>query len=252
MWKNKVLAIAFGSAVALGAFAVVYLGRGDEHPARAGQSGEPSDGAPTAAAGETPDTSQPFWHMPYVEADAAREPFAGDLNGFVIDPDPARSGRTGFDVCPDVGLGPPPPGSELSFATAPGPLQIDPRALPEGIAPSNLPEVFLCRGEVAEIGWTFSVRAGTADANEGGSGLYIRRVKGNEVITYGAPSERWVEASVHGLPVIVSKPIITVGAKQFGGCFLAAYNPETDVLTTVSGLAANEGLCLRVAEEVQL
>ncbi|MEO6397443.1 MAG: hypothetical protein ABIP13_03135 [Tepidiformaceae bacterium] len=43
---------------------------------------------------------------------------------------------------------------------------------------------------------------------------------------------------------------MSVGPKAFGDCFVAVYDPRTDVKTTVWGAAANESVCLAVAQAV--
>jgi hypothetical protein len=235
-------------ALAFVAFATTYALRGADRASQATTGPATPDHTATPAPHTTPDTSQPFWYQPFLNQDAQRKPFRGTLNGLEIDT--SWQGRTALDVCPPRGLDSPPPRTEISVAAAPGPLQVDPKAMPQGVSPSNVPDVFLCHGELALLSWTFSVSAGTPDVNEGGSSLLIHRFRGREPITYGSPRERWSEATVNGLPVVMSRPIVTVGSKQFGGCFVAGYNSETDVTTEVSGTAANEGFCLQVAQAV--
>ena len=142
------------------------------------------------------------------------------------------------------------PRTEIETVAAAGPLQIDPKSLPSGIAPTSVPEAFLCRGELAQDSWTFSVAAGVPEANEGGSNLFIARFRGLEPIAHSGPAERWRPAVVNGLPAVVLDSIVSVGTKQFGGCFAAVYDREADVMTTVNAGAANGPFCLRIAEVV--
>lgn len=246
--KPTVILILATAVIAIATFTATYALRGSDRVSRATTGAATPDHTVTPAPDTTPDTSQPFWYQPFVNQDAQRQPFRGELNGLEIDP--YWQGRTGFELCPGTGLEPAPPRAEISVATAPGPLRVDPESMPPGVVPSNVPDVFLCGEELFEIAWTFAVSPGTPDVNEGGSGLLVHRIRGREPITYGSPRERWSESTVNDVPVVVSRPIVSLGSKQFGGCFLAGYNPETDVLTTISGLAANEGFCLQVAAAV--
>lgn len=80
--------------------------------------------------------------------------------------------------------------------------------------------------------------------------LQIFRSTGTDPVVWSAPQERWTAVQINGLPAIVSRPIASVGAKAFGDCFVAVYEPRTDAKTTVWGAAANESVCLAVAEAV--
>ncbi|MGE3075195.1 MAG: hypothetical protein AB7N24_15680 [Dehalococcoidia bacterium] len=195
---------------------------------------------------ETPDTAKPLWHVPYVNQDRVKPSFVGLLNGIRVDP--SSPGRTALEVCPEEGMKPPPPRTELEVAMAPGPLRINVTSLPRGVAPTALPDVFLCKGTLGQIGWSFNVAAGTDDVNRGGSALYIHRIRGLGTVTYAAPEDRWSETAIHGVPGIIASPIVVAGEEQFGGCFLAVYDNDSQVLTTVSGLSANAEFCVRVAE----
>jgi hypothetical protein len=138
----------------------------------------------------------------------------------------------------------------LATVTSKGALQIDPKALGEGISASTLPEAFLCKGTLALVDWTLSVAPGTASVNPGGSDLIITRSKGKDPVIHSAPLDRWHSVAVAGNPGILSSPIVSVGNKQFGDCFLAVYQATTDVLTTITGTAANDGFCLAIGEAI--
>lgn len=174
------------------------------------------------------------------------EPFKGRFSGYEIVPGGAGlPTRTGFDACPIVGMEPPPPGTEREVVTAPGPLRIDPAKMPAGVIARDTVSAFLCRGELAEVFWSFFAQPGTPGANPGGSPVFVFRQRGNQPIIHGAPTAQWSEVTIGGLPAIAARPNRPVEA-----CFAAVYNPATGVQTTVNGDGAQIDLCLKVIEAV--
>ncbi len=176
-------------------------------------------------------------------------PFRGTVNGYEIVP--GGQGvveRSPYDLCPGVGLSGA-PGEEVATITAPGPLRIDPSVLPAGVEPLGLPDVFLCRGELAIVMWIFQIEAGTPDVNPGGGALSVHRVRGRDPIIHSAPRDRWAEVTIGGLDALVARPPVS-GDRPVGDCFAALYDPATDVYTTVSGHGANAEFCIAVMEAV--
>jgi len=241
-----VLAVVTTTVVAFGA---TYWLRGPE-PVGIAQQPPVSPGLDTTPIpGVMADTSQPFWHIPYINQDREKPTFTGTLNGYEINPGGVgRKERTAFDMCPGVGLSDPAPGRLLPTVTGPGPLRIDPRTLPEGVVPTDGPYAFLCRDNPAITYWLFHVDAGTPHANPGGSDLSIHRNVGRDPVTHAAPRDRWSAVTIAGLPAVVASPIVSIGDKQFGDCFVALYDPRSDVFTTVSAGAANAEFCTSVME----
>lgn len=242
---GAVACVLAGVAVFIG----VYTLRGSDQPIQAGPPPGPPGAGVTPIPGSTPDTSLPFWHIPYINQDNQRPRYSGLLNGFTIDP--GWHGKSAYDVCPGTGLEA--ARSPRETVSAPGPLQIEPSVLPGGVSATSftpLPDAWLCKGEPVQFGWSLSVEAGTPDVNPGGSALYISRIRGREPVIHAAPKERWSTTTVAGSPAIVSSPIVVAGDKQFGACFVAVYQEQTDVMTTVLASAANDPFCLRVAEAV--
>lgn len=206
------------------------------------------DGQATPVSGSTPDTSQPGWHIPYLNADREKPKFKGTLNGIDIDAD--WPGRTALDVCPAVGLNPVDPSVLLATVVAPGPLRIDPRLLPKGVTTSDPPDAFACRGALADVVWKFHAEPGIPGVNPGGSPVLVRRIMGKEPLQHSAPRDRWATATVRGVDAVVLRPIIEADGKEFGECVVALYNAKTDAFTTVIAAAANAQFCLDVAEAV--
>lgn len=234
-------------AAAIG-FAIAYSTRGTQDVSQADSPPTAPSASSTPIPGITPDTNQPYWYVPYVNADRSKGMYAGQLAGLTIDP--ASPGRSAFEVCPPNGLTTPHPGENLLLATAPGPLGLDPKSLGSGVSTNVVPDVFLCKGEIATVAWTLSVAAGTPNVNPGGSSLYVYRAIGKVIVNHSAPRDRWVETTVGSHEVALAGPIIVVGEKEFGDCFVGAYDQNTNVSTMITATAAMSEFCVGIAQEI--
>lgn len=248
--KLRRVGLVAGLIVAVGAsaFTIVYATRGDDALTQAQAPINPPAKDVTPPPGETPDTSKPFWHIPYINQDEMRPIFVGTLDGYTINP--AAPERTAYEVCPGTGLEQPAAAKIAETVGAPGPLQIDPNSLPTSVGPTTGTDAWACKGNLTMASRSFRLTPGAEGVNEGGGSLFISRVTGNNPVVWAAPQERWKAIKINGLPAVVSRPIVSAGTKQFGDCFLAVYQPATDVLTTVWAAAANEAFCTAVAEGV--
>ena len=173
--------------------------------------------------------------------------FVGEINGVRVDPnDP---GLTAFDVCPGTGMSLPPPGTFEQFATAPGPLQVDPSRLPPGITSLEIPAVFLCQGAPAQIAWIFTIAAGTPNVDPGGGSLTISRLAAKSRVASSGPAANWQPISfgqVNGALLRGSNP----ASPQFPGCLLALYNAQTNVTTEVLAPTGNTDFCMETARSL--
>jgi len=249
MHIDKRLTILLAAVLVAGAtFGITYALRGDDSVGSAQPQATPPSAVETPDPGTTPDTSQPFWHVPYVNQDRERPAFVGTLNGYVIDP--AAKGRTGFEVCPGTGMEPVRNDVLLDVVSAPGPLRINPASFPEGVSSLTQPDAFLCGAELGQVSWILHVAAGTPNVNVGGSDLTIGRIRGNDILTHTAPEERWTAVQINGQPAVGTGPIVVVGEALYGGCFLAIHERDSDVLTTVQAGAARLEFCITLAEAV--
>lgn len=236
-------------ALAFTTFAVVYELRPNDSVTRAQAPPATPDMISTPAAGSTPDVTEPYWHIPYVNMDRSIPSFTGILNGLAVDPD--WPGRSALEFCPgDGGLRRAEPDVYLSIAVESPDTGVNPTDLPDGVMPLSSPDVFLCGDNIAQLSWVFSVAEGTPHVNEGGSNLYIGRTKGKDPIIHAAPSSRWQPVNIEGLAAVLAGPIVKSGIKQYGSCFVAMYDPTTDIMTSVLATAANEEFCVAVAESV--
>lgn len=170
--------------------------------------------------------------------------FTGELNGYDIDPlRKTHAERTAFDLCPGTGLTTPGPTDLRSLVTSAGPLQVNPDVLPTTATSTHL-EGWVCGEKLAQVVWLFSLAAGTPNVNPGGGSLFVHRIRGREAVIHAAPRERWSAATIGGLEVVLAAPASE--ELPTDGCYGAAYDPRTDVSTTVVGVAANSAFCREV------
>ncbi len=233
-------------SLALGAFVAAYTLRDGDSEAGAQPNPEATpDLSATPLPMSTPDTTQPFWHVPYENAERQKPKFRGMLAGIEIDPQPSDVDARA--VCPS--------GFEATTdaldRVAEGPLAVKVESLPTGVVPLGGPEVLVCAGETWEVGWTFEVRAGTIGVEETGSGLSILRGRGlRRIFGAGSPG-RWSEVTVGGKPAALLAPIVEADGRFVGGCQLAWRDEGTDVLTKVFATAGSPEFCVQVAEALQ-
>jgi len=245
---SAIMLAAVAALVATTAFAVTYRVRGTDPPIRAGEPPPGADTATTPVPGVTPDASRPESFLPYVDADNAKPRFVGELNGFTIDP--SYPGRTSKGACPPGGFVYTEPAKAIEVATSPGPMRVDPAGISGAIISESLPESWSCRGELAQVVWNLRVNTGTEGVGPAGALLMIHRIRGLEPIQRGAPEERWTAATVAGSPAVVASPILAIDGLYVGECYVAVYQPLTDVLTEVLATRASAEFCLAAAEAI--
>lgn len=247
--KLRRVSLVAGLIVAVGAsaFTVIYATRGSDAVTQAQAPIDRPAKDVTPPPGATPDTSKSFWHIPYINQDEKRPVFVGKLNGYTIDS--AAPERTAYDVCPGTGLWQIDPREAGQVVAAVGPLRIEPLSLPSSVGETSFLDAFRCGENLATVSWGFHLKPG-GDGVNGGGALVIGRATGNDPVFWSAPQERWRPIQINGLPAVVSRPIISAGTKQFGACFLAIYQPKTNVRTTVWADGGHEAFCIAVAEAV--
>lgn len=104
--------------------------------------------------------------------------------------------------------------------------------------------VYLCDGEPVIVNQSFSIHVGTADVAPGGGGtLFVRRHHGETPIDQAAPADRWETFDVNGLPAVAAR-----AHERFGACFIAVWDPSTQVMTTIHATTGFDPFCRRIAE----
>lgn len=188
--------------VGVGSFAAVRLLTGGSGPATAEAIPTPFPEPPgpdvTPIPGTTPDTTEPWWYVPYLNAARDKPLMDGMIAGVNISPaaDPGR-------VCPTGEK------AEGTFAdTVGGPLSLSPRFLPQGAEEASNVLVGLCDGEPVTAEATYLISPDPSVPRYGGS-VVIFRHAGEPVAALAIPRERWHEAMVGNHAAAVAEPILS-------------------------------------------
>ncbi len=181
----------------------------------------------------TPDTSQPFWYVPYLNQDRMKPRFTGEVAGILVGPDVHVTGipcSVGEAVAgtPDDVLG--------------SPLEIPASTLPPGAALLRQ-EVANCRGQVIHNSLSFEIPA-DPDAGYFGGSLSISRSLSDPAVDASFPGDRWQETTVEGRQAALALPILP----DLGLGDSAVIVFEDGVLTVVSAYNLPLDDILRTAE----
>jgi DNA-binding CsgD family transcriptional regulator len=213
-WGTPLLAGGSAVVIAIAVASAVLLARSS------GNDSNPADSAPSVTPTATALPKSTATPSPTVEP-----AFVGTLNGFQVDP--SWRGRTPLEVCPSGTMGPPPPRTEEAVTTASGPLRIDPSLLGAGAAGRGLPDAFVCDGALVQVAWPLTP---PSQQGQPGPPLFVSRVRGLEPLQQPMPWSAWKTLDVAGQPAVgFENPKAPQGA-----CWLAVYQPSSDVLTIVS------------------
>ena len=117
----------------------VYLVRSPEPVIHAQTSPTIPAANATPAPNSTPDTSSPFWYVPYLNQERDAVKFDGAIAGVSITAQANQA--NGFDVCPGTGRTRAPGVSAVQAARNAGAVKIDDRTLPPFVATTQVPDV---------------------------------------------------------------------------------------------------------------
>lgn len=207
-------------------------------------SGQPNRAVVTID-GQTIDTSQPDWYLPFLEADSRKERRDITVAGIAVGPSLSLPALCGGDEV--QGISPDDPGN---------PLRVEPRYLPAEALPQRA-EATACSGEPAywsveywippEEGFGSRVARGELsyfEARHGGA-FSITRVRTTAPsFQSGIPVERWRETQVGGRPAAIGAPILGV----LGESAIAWWDGA--VLTVVRGTWLDSSDLIRLAEGI--
>jgi hypothetical protein len=190
-------------AVAAGSFFAVRALTGGSGPAAA--EGPQSTDLDYPAAdvtpipGTTPDTSQPWWYVPYLNAEKAKMPFEGTINGITV-----TVADVAFDrECDEFDYG------DLSVADETA-LGIHATYMPEGatIDPITgyLP-VVICDGEPVSSQLSITVTSNPREHRYGGTIRIYRYYNSQSMVSAQFPEYRWSPGEIDGNRAIFARPI---------------------------------------------
>ncbi len=190
-----------------------------EGPGRGPASVDPPGPDVTPLPGAAPDLTQPWWYVPYLNAERGKVPFSGTVNGIVITTasvtlDPAEFQST----CSTIRRTP----ATHADADVRGAL---PSYLPLGTIRSDaeFDVAFWCDGSLLSVGSQFEVASDDSKGMRGGT-FTVYRYRGEPVAGATAPSERWSASTISGYQAAVAAPILPeIG---LGTSYVVVYDGE--------------------------
>ena len=188
----------------------------------------------TPVPGSTPDTTRPFWYVPYENQDRLTPKFHGTINGIEVGraSGPAPS-CAGVSIKPDF---------DVVRGTA---FQIQVSALPKGVSLSGPPRIAQCPdGRLIWLTFDLNVASGTAGANAGGGSITVWRWADVRWISQEAPAERWSAGVVAGRPAALLRPPL----ENIGQSAVVIADDQTRGSTTLLGGSVSLELLRQVAE----
>ncbi len=219
-----IIALGAGSFL-IGRALTVNEGAEAETPAQqtAVEGPIPSDDA-TPVAGTTPDRTQPFWYVPYLNRDATLPTLEGELNGISIG---RPSGPGGQGRCLGATTE---QGAEAESRYESSAVGI--RGLPAGMDYFQRPAYTLCQDGIAHRAEaTARVSKPRENSALGAGPIYITRFIGAPGTPMRAPVERWSAMQVEGRPAALLRPVI----ESVGSSALVVYEADTGVVTELRG-----------------
>ena len=178
----------------------------------------------TPIAGATPDTSQPWWYVPYQNADEVKPLFQGRVNGIVVSLDPAPEG-----VCGQYS------NAELTAAEGTG-VRIDLTYMPpkSSSSPPSGGPVVLCDGHPIAAEARFEVAPDESQGVYGGSFAICRYQSEVAWAQAFGPADRWSAGNVDGIPAAILAPILPdIG---YGNSAIAFFSGGIMTRVTADGL----------------
>lgn len=231
-WNGPLRFLALGVVVAsvgIAAFLVARQtsggGAGAQQEGTPGATGTAPDRGATPQPGATPDRSQPWWFIPYQNADREKADFAGTVGAIRIVNEPVDP----FVACPD-----------LRRVDAEGSAT----SISFGYLPSGAEEVegsldlaFWCGDELLMAETTFSVPGDPPDGRLGGN-VHVFRYRGEAVAEAYLPEDRWSAGEIAGHQAAIGRAILPdIG---LGESVVVVYDGQFVTRLTVGGLSYDE------------
>ena len=197
----------------------------------------------TPPPGATPDRSQPYWYVPYLNRDRDLPKFSGDINGIHIGSAAIRPEAP--TKC--AGQSRAATGDEAARLAALGPLAI-PKVVTDQLRVAVPLVVSLCDDLVVAVVEYFDAPAGRPGVNVGGGAVEIRRELGTYGVGLDEAAERWTAGNIHGRPAALLAPVVdTFGTTAVVVTSQAGGSPET---TLVRGAGVTLDFVIKLAEEL--
>ncbi len=202
---------------------------------------EPPGPDVTPVPGSTPDTSKPFWYVPYDNANDKLARFDRTING--------------------IQIGPSVQAAELHCEASPESMRIEPRFLPRGAILSEKDEQAKCGDETYyALEYQYYVPGDETDNKRITTGektffdadrprfIQVQKIaQVRPVFRTDYASERFREARIGGFPAVVGPPIFEAG---YGRSIILIYDEKNRVLTTLTGTDVSIGEIVAIGEGI--
>jgi hypothetical protein len=206
----------------------------------------------TPLTGATPDTREPGWYIPYLNAERDKPRYDQTVNGIEVGPTVEDPGT------PDCEPGEPRPPTEEELAVASIAL-IDPEFAPEG-AIRGLESSRACRDRLTRHRVEFEIPADEdADARLAAGEPWEAIERGGKVTVWKAivdrpafqsamyAAERWRPATVNGFPAAIADPILAGG---LGPSAVVVWDADRQLRVVIAGTNRAINEVIAIAEEV--
>lgn len=190
----------------------------------------------TPIPGATPDTTQPWWYVPYQNAERGKPLFRGEMNGIWI-----TDGDDGRNVCENPERTDPQKADGTNLSTLP-------RNLPTGVVREDQPptfQAFWCGGRVVVSASMYSYPADEDTGMRGGE-FMILRFRGEPTVNVSIAEERWQPGTIAGYPAAIAQPILP--DLGLGPSAVIVWEGDVGIVTVVRGFDVPMRTILTIAE----
>lgn len=190
----------------------------------------------TPIPGATPDITQPFWYVPYLNQDRLAAKFRGQLNGLEV----GRASGPALQ-CDEVYR------PDWQAAITGTPFDLDFSQLPKGVTLNQPPQVYFCSdGRPRRMEAILDVHEDVVGAGPGGAQVVISRWAGVRWWPEEAPASRWSTGNVNGAPAVFLDQPTDIAPIAEAAVFLA--DAETGGSTRIKGIGTTLELTTAIAE----
>lgn len=189
----------------------------------------------TPVPGSVPDTSQPWWYVPYYNADRdllRTDHLVGDIwigPGVLADIEGCHN-TIATKVNPDVITA-----SDISTDIS--------KIISHGFVAEDIIGI-TCEGKAVAFEANFT-RPSNPNTGDFGGAVKVYRYKGMPAYSTSIPDERWREGRVAGLPAAIAQPILQMG---LGSSAIVTYDGSITTIISVDGITDDD--LITIAESI--
>lgn len=218
-----------------------FAGGADQNPVDLGTpSGPvlPPTADETPVPGATPDTTKPFWFIPYENQDRLAPRLHTTINGIEIGVTADGPGWGCTKLAPYIGW---------KQETAGTPFEVNLAALPAGVKLVGEPRFGKCAdGRLLWLDLTLEASPALTGVNAGGGEIFVSRASSIRWWTQQAPAARWSAGEVAGRPAAILAPILP----NLGQAGVFVLDAETNGSTRIISSSASLEFVRSIAEAI--